>query len=133
MFVTKVFVVYASKDYPFYERLKAAARTANLAVEFDHIQAKQPWFPAWKAQCRRRIYECEAAIVLVSRNSLDSDIGWELECIGELGMPVLGVYVDKEQRGSVSKPPPGWVVIEWEWPGIARFVNSVKGTSAASR
>jgi hypothetical protein len=128
--VTKVFVIYASKDYPFFERLKAEARKANLPVEFDHIQAKQPWFPAWKAQCRSRIYQCDAAIVLVSRNSIDGDIGWELECAGDFAMPILGVNVDKDQRGSVSKAPPGWVVIEWDWPGIARFVNSIKGTSA---
>jgi hypothetical protein len=127
--VTKVFVIYASKDYPFYERLKAQARAANLPAEFDHIQAKQPWFPAWKAQCRSRIYQCDAAIVLVSRNSTDGDIGWELQCAGDFGMPVLGVNVDKDQKGSVSKPPPGWVVIEWDWAGIARFVKSV-GTSA---
>ena len=111
--MTKVFVIYASKDYPFFERLKAEARKANLPVEFDHIQAKQPWFPAWKAQCRSRIYQ-----------------GWELECAGDFAMPILGVNVDKDQRGSVSKAPPGWVVIEWDWPGIARFVNSIKGTSA---
>ena len=129
--MTKVFVIYASKDYPFFERLKVQARTANLPVEFDHIQAKQPWFPAWKSQCRSRIYGCDAAIVLVSRNSMDSDIGWELECVGSLGMPVLGVNVDKDHRGSVSKEPPGWAVIEWDMAGIARFVKAAKGTSAA--
>ncbi len=130
--MTKVFVIYASKDYPFYERLKAQARTANLPVEFDHIQAKQPWLPSWKEQCRRRVYESDAAIVLVSRNTADSDIGWEMECAGNFGMPILGINVDAEQRGSVSKAPPGWVVIAWDWPGIARFLKSLEGASAAS-
>jgi hypothetical protein len=129
--VTKVFVIYASKDYPFFERLKTQARTANLPVEFDHIQAKQPWLPSWKSGCRNRIYECDAAIVLVSRNTMDGGIGWELECAVDFAMPVLGVHVDKDHRGSVPKEPPGWVPIDWDLAGIARFIKSVKGQSAA--
>ena len=120
-------------DYPFYERLTAQARGDRLPVEFDHIQVKQPWVRAWKAECRTRIYNCDGAIVLVSRNTIDGDIGWELECTGDFSIPVLGVNVDKDQRGSVSKEPPGWVVIKWDWPGIARFIQSIKGPSAAPR
>ena len=130
--MNKVFVIYASKDYPFFERLKAQARTAGLPVEFDHVQAKQPWFPAWKAQCRSRIYECDAAIVLVSRNSKDGDIGWEMECAGDFGMPMLGVNVDKEQRGSVPKAPLGWTTVEWDWPRIMAFIKGLKGTGAGA-
>ena len=124
--MTKIFVIYASKDYPFYERLTAQARSARLPVEFDHLEAKQPWFPTWKAHCRTRVYSCDGAIVLVSRNTIDGGIDWELECATEFGIPILGVNVDKDQRGSVPKAPPGWVVINWgDWPGIAQFIQSV--------
>ena len=130
--MTKVFVIYAAKDYPFYERLTAQARTAKLLVEFDHMEVKQPWFAAWKAQCRTRIYNCDGAIVLVSRNTIDGGIDWELECARVFGITILGVNVDKDQRGSVSKEPPGWGVIDWgDWPGIACFIQSVKGPSAS--
>ena len=130
--MTKVFVIYAAKDYPCYERLTAQARTAKLPVDFDHMEVKQPWFAAWKAQCRNRIYGCDGAIVLVSRNTIDGGIDWELECARSFEIPILGVNVDKDKMGSVSKEPPGWVVIDWaDWPGIARFIQSVKGPSAS--
>jgi hypothetical protein len=131
--MTRMFVIYASKDYPFYERLAAQARTARLQVEFDHLEVKQPWVPAWKAQCRNRVCKSDGAIVLVSRNTIDGGIDWELECAADFGIPILGVNVDKEQKGSVPKEPPGWVVTDWaDWPGIARFIQSAKGLSASS-
>ena len=130
--MTKVFVMYASKDWSFYERLTAHARSAKLVAEFDHLQSKQPWFAAWKAQCRSRIYQCDGAIVLVSRNTIDGGIEWELECATDFGMPILGVNVDAEQKGSVPKEPPGWEVINWgDWPGLARFIQLVKRQSAS--
>ena len=130
--VRKVFVIYASKDWPFYERLTGHARTEGLHVEFDHVQVKQPWFAAWKAHCRARIYECDAAIVLVSRNTIDGGIDWELECATEFGFPMLGINVDKDKKGSVPKEPPDWTVIDWEdWPGVASFLQLVKRQSAS--
>ncbi len=131
--MAKVFVIYASEDWPFYDRLTAQTRTANLQVEFDHLKVKQPWFAAWKAHSRTKIYQCDAAIVLVSRHTVDGGIDWELECAMEFGMPILGINVDKDQKGSVPKEPPGWEQMKWgDWEELSRFIQLVKRQSASA-
>jgi hypothetical protein len=131
--VTRVFVICAPKDEVFFVRLTDQARSAKLPVEFDHTLLKQSWVPHWKAQCRTRIYPCGGAIVLISKNTREGGIGWELECARAFEIPMLGVHVDQHERGSVPKELLGWGVIEWNWPEIARFIQSLtKGSSASA-
>lgn len=127
-----MFVIYAPKDAPFFERLTEQARTARLPVEFDRLQVKTPWIPEWKAQCRAKIYKCDAAIVLISKNTSEGGISWELECARTFDIPMLGVHMDKFERGPVPQELIDWTVIEWNWPGVARFIQSLATGSSAS-
>jgi len=130
--VTRVFVICAPKDEAYFSRLADQAKAAKVAVEFDHMQVKQPWVPHWKAQCRTRIYPCEAAIVLISKNTSDGSLGWELECAKTFDIPMLGVHVDPRERGAVPKELHDHTVIEWNWADIARFIQSLSAGSTAS-
>lgn len=130
--VTRVFVICASKDEVFFLRLIDQAKSGKLSVEFDHMQVKQPWVPHWKAQCRTRIYPCEGAIVLIGKNTSDGALGWELECARTFDIPMLGVHVDPRERGVVPKELADHTVIEWNWPDIAKFIQSLTAGSTAS-
>ena len=130
--MTRVFVICASKEEAFFLRMIEQARNSKLAVEFDHMQAKQPWVPHWKAQCRTRIYPCEGALVLISKYTGEGGLAWELECARTFEIPMLGVHVDPRERGVVPKELHDHTVIEWNWPDVARFIQSLSAGFTAS-
>ncbi len=130
--MTRVFVICAPKDEAFFLRMIDQAKASKLAVEFDHMQVKQPWVPHWKAQCRTRIYPCEAAIVLISKNTSEGGLAWELECARTFDIPMLGVHVDSRERGPVPKELHDHTVIEWSWPDVAKFIQGLGGSSASA-
>ena|SRR5579884_1737529 len=129
--MARVFVIYVPEDYLAYDRITSQARAAKTAVEFDHMQVKQAWVPGWKGQCRLRIYNCDGAIVLIGKQTTQGDAAWELQCAEEFGIPMLGVHIDKQKPGPVPKELRDSTVIEWDWPKIARFIQSLgKGSIA---
>lgn len=123
--MAKVFVIYCPEDYAAFDRLAEQARTAKLAVEFDRTQVKQPWVPEWKSQCWNRIYRSDGAIVLLSKNSSQGSISWELECARKFDIPMLGVHLDKAKTAAVPDELLDWSVIDWNWPEIARFIKTL--------
>jgi hypothetical protein len=129
--VTRVFVIHVPEDYQFFDRLSEQARTAKLTVEFDRMQAKQPWVPAWKQQAWNRIYKCAGAIVLLSKNTNQGGLKWELECAQKFDLPLLGVHLDKARSGNVPEEIAASSVIDWNWPEIARFIRSLDQAASA--
>lgn len=131
--MTRVFVIYAPKDTAFFDRLIEQARAARVQVEFDRMQTKLSWVPDWKAQCWAKIYKSDAAIVLLSKNTSEGGLTYELESASTLDIPMLGVHIDKFNQGAIPKELAGTTIIEWNWPAIARFLQSLgKGSTASA-
>lgn len=130
--MTRVFVIHVPEDYLSFDRLAEQARSSKLAVEFDRMQAKQPWVPAWKSQAWNRIYKCEGAVVLLSKHTNQGGLKWELECAQKFNIPMLGVHVDATKAGKVPDELSGSTVIDWNWNEIARFIRSLDQSSSAS-
>ena len=130
--MTRVYVIHVPEDYLFFDRLVEQARTAKIPAEFDRMQAKQPWVPAWKTQCWNRIYKCDGVVVLLSKNTNAGGLKWELECSQKFELPMLGVHVDKAKSGTVPEELVQSTVIDWNWPEIARFIRSLDRSSSAS-
>jgi hypothetical protein len=126
-----VFVIHAPEDSPFFERLTSQARAAKLPVEFDHMQLKLASVPNWKEQCRARIYRCTGAIVLLSKHTKEGGVDWELQCAQAFNTAMLGVHTSGPDGSCVPGELGDSAVIEWNWPQIARFIQSLtKGSSA---
>lgn len=122
----RTFLVYAEEDYRFKDMLVNQARTANLPVEFTDMPNKQPWVPRWKTTCRSRVFECDGAIVFISKKTRQGEgVKFELECVGETQIPVLGVYVDKTEKSAAPDELRDSRLIEWNWPQIASFLQSL--------
>jgi hypothetical protein len=122
----RAFLVYAEEDYRFKDLLITQARSAKLAVEFTDMPNKQPWVPRWKTTCRTRVFECDGAIVFISAKTRQgTGVQFELECVGELRIPVLGVYVDKSGKSATPEELRDSQLIEWNWPQIAGFLQSL--------
>ena len=123
--IIRVFLAYAEEDYKFRDLVVGQAKTANLSVEFADMPAKQPWVPRWKAACRTRAFECDKAIVLISRKTKQgAGVKWEMECISETQIPVLGVYTETCDKSAVPDELHDSRVIAWNWPEIAGFIQS---------
>jgi hypothetical protein len=129
--MSRVFVIFAPEDYLHFERLTGQARSAKLLVEFDCMHVKQAWVPAWKGQCRTKVYRCDGAVVLISKHTHQGGVEWELECARAFGIPMLGIHADKPASGSVPEQLGDAEVIEWSWPDIARFIRSLTKDSSA--
>jgi hypothetical protein len=125
----RVFLVYAEEDYRFKDLLVNQARSAKLPVEFTDMPNKQPWVPRWKTTCRSRVFECDGAIVFIStKTKQGTGVKFELECVGEIQIPVLGVYVDKSGKSAVPEELLDSRLIEWSWPEIAAFLQSLSAS-----
>lgn len=128
----RVYVIHVPEDIPSYDKLAGECRGARLSAEFDRMQVKQPWVPAWKTQTWNRIYKCDGVIVLLSKNTNAGGIAWELECAQKFDLPMLGIHVDKTKAGNVPDELRNWTVIEWSWAEISKFIRSLDKGSTAS-
>jgi hypothetical protein len=129
--VTRVFVICVPEDSRLFDRLGEQARSARLQVEFDRMQVKEPWIPAWKGQARTRIFKCNGAIVLLSKNTNKGGLAWELECARAVDLPMLGIQADKIEKGSVPQELIDSPVLEWSWPDIQRFIQGLGKAAGA--
>jgi hypothetical protein len=122
----RTFLVYAEEDYRYKDMLVNQARSAKLPVEFTDMPNKQPWVPRWKTTCRSRVFESDGAIVFISPKTKQGEgVKFELECVGETQIPVLGVYVDKAEKTATPEELRDSRLIDWNWPQIASFLQSL--------
>ena len=130
---TRIYVAHAEEDYRFYDVLIDQARSAKLAVEFVNMPTKQPWVPRWKGACRERVFQCDGAIVLITKRTHDATgVSTELEFVLDAQIPMLGVRLDQYQ-GSVPEQVRGAPLIQWNWAGVASFLQSLTSGSPAGR
>ncbi len=121
----RIFLAYAEEDYKYRDLVVNQAKSAKLPVEFADMPAKQPWVPRWKAACRSRAFECDAAIVLISKKTRHgAGVKWEMECIRDTQMPVLGVYMENCDKSAVPEEIHDARIIDWNWPDVATFIQT---------
>jgi hypothetical protein len=126
-----VFVIHAPEDSQFFNQITSHARSAKLPIEFDHMQLKLASVPNWKEQCRNRIYRSSGAIILLSQHTKQEGVSWELQCAQAFNTPILGVHTTASGGAQVPEGLVDSDVIEWNWPRIASFMQSLtKGSSA---
>jgi hypothetical protein len=120
----RIFISFAIEDSYARDFLVGQARNNRSPFEFVDMSVKEPFDESWKTRCRSRIRGCDGVIALISRNTARATgARWEIWCARDERIPILGVYISKDDR---PLPPPelaGVSVIDWSWDGIARFVN----------
>lgn len=106
--------------------LKGQALNNRSPFDFVDMSVKKPWDSQWKTRCREKMKRCDGVIALLSKRTLHADgARWEMRCAIEEGIPILGVYIHKDDKGSVPPELKGRRVIEWTWDGIKRFLDSL--------
>ena len=122
----RIFISFAIEDKYAREFLVQQARDNRSPFEFTDMSVKEPWDSSWKTNCRTRIKGCDGVIALISKKTQNADgARWEMKCAKEEGVPMLGVHIHADDKGAIPAELSGYKVIEWDWPGIASFINSL--------
>lgn len=113
-------------DVRYRDFLIGQAKNPLSPIEIDDWSLKYAFDSSWKPQCREHIKKTHIVIQLVGSNTYRAQGAiWEVECAKEVGIPVFGVYIDKNNKGIVPSALRGCTVIEWTWDGIAGMVNKL--------
>ena len=123
----RIFISFAIEDSKYRDFLVGQARNENSPFEFVDMSVKEPWSSEWKTKCRAKIKGCDGMIALVSSNTpAATGARWEVACAKEEGVPVLGVYIDKNNKPSILPDEfAGVKVVEWTWANIEAFIDSL--------
>jgi hypothetical protein len=122
----RIFISFAIEDAYARDFLVQQARDERSPFEFIDMSVKEPWDNSWKTRCRIKIKGCDGMIALISKKTRNADgARWEMKCADEEGIPILGVHVQKNDKGAIPLELTGYSVVEWSWTSIASFINSL--------
>jgi hypothetical protein len=125
-FKNRVFISFAVEDAYARDFLVGQARNNRSPFNFVDMSVKEPFDESWKAHCRSRIKSCDGLIALIGKNTeRATGARWEMWCARDERVPVLGVYVDKDDKPPCPPELAGASIIEWTWDGIAGFINKL--------
>jgi hypothetical protein len=120
----RIFISFAIENAKYRTMLVGQARLEDSPFEFVDMSVKEPWDEKWKTQCRSRIKGCDGVVSLLSSNTAKATGQlWEMKAANEEDVPMIGVYIDKNNKPSIPVELKGKKVIEWTWPGIAAFID----------
>jgi hypothetical protein len=123
----KIFISFAIEDQKYRDFLVAQAKNGNSPFDFVDMSAKEPWEQSvWKEKCRAKIKKCDGMIVLLSKNTFRAGgARWEIKCAKEEGIKLVGMHIQKNNKGAVPPELKGKKVITWQWDKIEEFVTNL--------
>ena len=118
----RVFIAFAIEDERMRDLLKGQSLNTASPFEYIDLSVKEAYDSDWKEKVRTRIKGCHGVIALVSKDSLSSTgQKWEISCAKEEGKKVLAMRVYTTDKTSL----PGHTTVDWSWPAIATFIDSL--------
>lgn len=85
--------------------LRHQAKDDRFDLEFVDYSVKEPFDEKWKTQCTERIKQSSVVIVMVGKETHTREaVLWEINKAYELGKPVIGVRIHKDQNHTLPKP-----------------------------
>ncbi len=126
MYKKRAFVSFDYDDVRYRDFLIGQAKNPGSPIDIIDWSLRESFDYKWKTQCKERIKRSSVVIQLVGRNTYKAEGAmWEVQCAINEGIPVFGVYIDKNNKGTIPPPLKGFPVIEWTWSGIAQMVNKL--------
>lgn len=123
----RVFISFAIEDEKYRDFLVGQARNSKSPFDLIDMSVKQPWNEReWKEKCRIKIKSCDGMLVLLSNNTIKSaGAKWEIKCATEEKIPVMGVFVKRDETECVPPQLKG-KVIKWTWDNLAGVIKRFK-------
>jgi hypothetical protein len=120
----RVFIAFAAEDARMRDLFVGQKELKDTGINFTDMSVKEPWDEKWKTNCRAKIKGCDGLIALLSKNTwYATGARWEMQCADEEGVPMLGVHIYKDDKGTVPPELKDHKVIDWTWDGIKAFLN----------
>lgn len=122
----RVFISFAKEDIRLRDLFRGQACNENSPFEYVDMSVKQPWDSQWKTNCRTRIKGCDGMIAIISQNTHNADGQiWEIKCVQQEGVPVLGIYGYNTHVGSIPSDC-GYVrIVDWTWSNISDWLRTL--------
>ena len=124
----KIFISFAIEDEKYRDYLVGQAKLEKSPFSFVDMSVKNPWDEKeWKRKCREKIKKCDGMIVMLSKNTYHSSgARWEIKCAKEENIPVIGMHINKKNKGAIPPELKGMQVIEWSWENLSKSINRIK-------
>ncbi|SRR5258706_15974758 len=121
----KVFISFAIQDKKYRDFLVAQARNSKTPFDFVDMSVKEPWDEdGWKRKCRTKIKRCDCMIVLLSKNTWHSKgTRWEIKCAREENLRVIGMHINKNDKGAIPPELSRCRIIEWSWKNLKQILK----------
>lgn len=117
-----IFIAFSMKDERQRDFLKGQSLLTDSPFEYVDMSVKEPYVTNWKDRVRTRIKRSDGVIILVSKNSLNSDgQKWEIKCAKEENKRILGIWAYKDDRTNIV----GVNTKVWTWDNIKDFINTL--------
>lgn len=117
-----VFIAFAIEDERQRDFLKGQSLSPRKPYEFVDMSVKKAYDSDWKDKVRTRIKRSDGVIVLVSKNSKDSDgQKWEIQCAKEEKKPIRGIWAYTDDRTDIA----GVSTYVWSDKNISDFIDSL--------
>jgi len=123
----RIFISFAIEDNRYRDFLVSQARNDRSPFEFMDMSVKAPYKQSeWQDKCRSKIRRCHGVLVLLSKNTYHSaGARWEIKCAREERIPIVGMHIKRENRGSIPPELKGKRIIIWTWDNVKRFINGL--------
>ena len=123
----RIFISFAMDDAIYRNHLVTQARNNRSPFDFIDMSVKEPYMQKeWKDRCRTRIKRCHGVIVLLSKNTYHSSgARWEIKCAREEKIPIIGMHIKKDDRGTIPPELKGKRIIIWSWENVEKFIESL--------
>lgn len=124
----KIFISFAIEDEEYRDHLVGQAKLERSPFSFVDMSVKRPWNEKeWKRKCRAKIKRCDGMIVMLSKNTYHSSgARWEIKCAKEENIPVIGMHINKNNKGAIPPELKGMPIIEWSWENLSKSINKIK-------
>jgi MTH538 TIR-like domain (DUF1863)/Domain of unknown function (DUF4406) len=123
----RIFISFAIEDEKYRTFLVKQAKNENTPFSFVDMSVKTPWSEEeWKRKCKTKIKRCNGVIVLLSNNTFHSSgTRWEIKCAKEIGIPIIGMHIRKNNKKAVPPELNGFPIITWTWKNLSESINKI--------
>lgn len=103
--VKRVFISFHIDDEAQVNFLRAQAKEGRTDLDFIDYSVKEPFDEAWKTQCTERIRQSSVIVCMIGADTHTREaVLWELNKAYELGKPVVGVRIYKDENHRIPQP-----------------------------
>jgi hypothetical protein len=86
------------------------------------MSVREAYEEEWKKKVRTRILRSDGVLVIVSKNSLNSNgQKWEIQCAKDERKKIRGIWAYKDDRTDLA----GVNTMVWTWDNIAAWIDSL--------